>query len=143
MRTFVTLQALATFDFDQVQEAFNQQIAFDDINDVTAAVTQSGLVQLPASAASVAFDFGSVTSASLLLVIAYQEVQLQLDSNLAPLIPVRPVPTGLPPTILSRYQRHDQPGVVLWRGKVSSLFLSNPNAVDPASAFVALVGNAT
>ena len=143
MRTFVTLQALATFDFDQVQEAFNQQVAFDDSDEITAAVTQSGLVVLPPSAASVAFDFGSVTSASLLLVIAQQEVQLQLDSNLAPLIPVRPVPAGLPPSILSRYQRHDQPGVVLWRGKVSSLFLSNPNAADPASAFVALVGNAT
>lgn len=143
MRTFVNLQALATFDFDQVQEAFNQTITFDDTDAITAAVTQSGLVKLPALAASVPFNFGSVTSASMLLVIAYQEVQLQLDSALAPLVPVRPIPASLPPSVLSRFQRQDQPGLVVWRGKVTSLFMSNPNAVTPASAFVAVVGNAT
>ena len=142
MRTFFNLQALVSFDNDQVQEAFNQQVTFDDADPITAAVVQSGLVSLAPSALSVPFDFGSVTSASTLLVIAYQEVQLQLESNLAAFIPVRPIPASPPPSVLSRFQRQDQPGLVVWRGKVTSLFLSNPNTVDPASVFVAVVGNA-
>ncbi len=143
MRIFVNLQALATFDVDQVQEAFNHNVTFDDSDSVTAAVVQSGLVQLAPNATSIAFDFGSVTSASTLLIVAYQEVLLQLDSNLAPSIPVRPVPANPPTSILSRFQRQDQPGLVLWRGKVSSLFLSNPSLTEQASVFVAVVGNAT
>jgi hypothetical protein len=143
MRAFVNLQALVSFDLDQVQEALNQDLTFDDSDSLTAATFQSGLVSLAALASSVAFNFGSVTSASMLIVIAYQEVQLQLNSNTAPLVPVRPIPSSLPADVLSRYQREDQPGMVVWRGKVSSLFLSNPNAVDPASVFVAVVGNAT
>jgi hypothetical protein len=142
MRTFVSLQALATFDLDQVQKAFDQQVTFDDTDSITAALEQSGLVTLAASALSVPFNFGSVTSASTLLVIAYQEVQLQLDSILAPLVSVRPIPANPPPGVVSRHQRQDQPGLVMWRGKVSSLFLSNPSAVASAKAFVAVVGNA-
>lgn len=142
MRTFVNLQALVTYDIDQVQQSFNQQVTFDDTDDVTSAVEHSGLVTLAASAAAVPFDFGSVTSASMLLVIAYQEVHLQLDSNLAPLVPVVPIPSNLPAAVYSRFQRIDQPGLVLWRGKVGSLFLSNPSTTDVAKAFVAVVGNA-
>lgn len=143
MRTFVSLQALVTFDVDQVQEAFNQKITFDDTDDVTAAVVQSGLVTLAPSATSQAFNFGSLASASTLLVIAYQEVELQLDSNTAPLVPVRPIPANPPEAVYSRFQRDDQPGFVLWRGKITSLFLSNPSSSVAASVFVAVVGNAT
>lgn len=143
MRVFVNLQALASFDLDQLQEAFNQQITFDDTDPVTAAVIQSGVVNLAFSATSVQFPFGSVSAASLLLIIANQEVLAQLDSNTAPSIPVRPVPASAAAAVSSTYQRASQPGLVLWRGKVTSLYLTNPSSSVIAQAFVAVVGNAT
>lgn len=142
MRVFVDLKTLVSFDLDQLQKAFDQKIVIDDTDPGTAAVVQSGIVNLTASAASIAFDFGAVTSASLLVVIAYQEVQLQLDSNTAPLVNVRPTPAATAAAITSAYQQQSQPGVVIWRGKVGSLFLSNPSSSIAAQAFVAVVGNA-
>ncbi len=83
MRTFATLQVLCTFDLDQLQEAFNQQVAFDDTDAGTASQVQSGLVTLAPSTSSQQFAFGSVSSADTLLVLAYDEVQVQLGSNTA------------------------------------------------------------
>ncbi len=143
MRVFVNLQALVSLDADQVQEALNQTLTFDDSDEETAAVIQSGLISLPASAVSTEFDFGGVTAASTLLVIAYQEVLLQLNSAVGASIPVRPVPAAAAEDVLSRFQRSSQPGFVVWRGKVDSLFLSNPSATTAASVFVAVVGNAS
>jgi hypothetical protein len=143
MRVFVNLQALASFDLDQLQQAFDQQVTIDDTDPGTAAVVQSGLVTLAASATSVQFGFGNVTNASLLLIIANQEVLAQLDSNTAPSIPVRPTPAATAAALTSSYQRIVQPGLVLWRGKVTSLYLSNPSSSIVAQAFVAIVGNAT
>lgn len=143
MRVFVNVQALVSLDVDQVQEVLNQEITFDDNDATRAAVTQSGLVTLAGAEANTQFSFGGVTAASLLLVIAYQDVSLRLDDPAAPLIPVRTTPASPPTSVLSRFQREDQPGILLWRGKVSSLYLTNPNATVAASAFIAIVGNAT
>lgn len=143
MRVFLDLRTLVSFDLDQLQKVFDQQVVFDDTDPGTAAVVQSGLVNLAASASAVAFDFGSVSAASLLLIVANQEVQVQLDSNTAPLVPVRPVPASAAAALSSTYQRASQPGVVVWRGKVTNLFLTNPSSSLAAQAFVAVVGNAT
>lgn len=142
MRAFVNLQALVSLDVDQVQEVLNQEITFDDNDATRAAVIQSGLVSLAGGATSQQFNFGAVTAASLLIVIAYQDVSLQLNSNTAPTIPVRATPASTAENVLSRFQRDAQPGLVVWRGKVSSLYLTNPSATVAASAFVAVVGNA-
>lgn len=142
MRTFATLQVLCTFDLDQVQEAFNQQVTFDDTDPGTASHVQSGLVTLAPSATSQQFSFGGVASADTLLVIAYDDVQVQLGSNAAPLVGVRPVPASAAAAVMSVYQRQSQPGWLVLRGKVSSLFLTNPSAATPARVFVAVVGEA-
>ncbi len=143
MRVFLNLQALVSLDLDQVQEVLNQEVTFDDNDETTAAVIQSGLVSLAASETSTPFNFGSVDTASLLIVIAYQDVSIQLDDVAAPSIPVRVTPASEATDVLSRFQRADQPGLVVWRGKVSSLFLTNLSSSDAASVFVAVVGNAT
>ena len=143
MRAFLNLQTLVSLDLDQVQEVLNQEVTFDDNDETTAAVVQSGLVSLAALETSTPFNFGSVTSASLLIVVAYQDISLQLDDVAAPSIPVRVTPASEATDVLSRFQRADQPGLVVWRGKVSSLFLTNLSATDVATAFVAVVGNAT
>ena len=142
MRVFVNVQALASFDLDQLQEAFKQDITFDDTDPNTAAISQSGGVLLAPSASSVQFAFGSVTAASFMIIVASQDIQVQLDSNTAPLVDVRPIPAALAAAVTSTYQRAAQPGLVIWRGKVTSLYLSNPSSSIPASAFVGLIGNA-
>jgi hypothetical protein len=142
MRTFATLHALCTFDLDQQQEAFDQQVTFDDTDLSTASQIQSGLVTLAASAASQQFSFGSVSSADTLLVIAYDEVQVQLGGNTAPLVNVRPVPASAAASVASVYQRQSQPGVLFLRGKVASLHLTNPSSTASARVFVGVVGNA-
>jgi hypothetical protein len=142
VRTFADVRVLCTFDQDQLQKAFDQHVVFDDTDPGTASQTQSGLVSLAASATSQAFDFGSVTAADTLLVVALQEVQVQLDSNTAPLVNVRPVPASAAASVLSMYQQQPQPGVLFLRGRVTSLYLSNPSVDLPAQAFVAVVGNA-
>lgn len=74
--------------------------------------------------------------------LAYDEVQVQLGSNTAPLVNVRPVPASAAASVMSLYQRQSQPGVLFLRGKVASLFLSNPSASAAARVFVAVVGDA-
>ena len=142
MRVFVNIQALVTQDSAQRQKLLDQAITFDDSDATTAATFKSAIVKLDPLDASVAFDFGDVDEASTLIVVAYDEIQLQLDSNTAPLVAVRPVPSVLPASVLSRFQREEQPGLVVWRGKIGSLFLTNPSTTQPASAYVAVVGNA-
>lgn len=142
MRTFATLQVLCTFDLDQVQEAFNQQVVFDDTDPGTASHVQSGLVTLAPGATSQQFSFGGVVFADTLLVLAYDDVQVQLGSNTAPLVGVRPVPASAAAAVMSVHQRQSQPGPLFLRGKVSSLFLTNPSATVSARVFVAVVGEA-
>lgn len=142
MRMFATLHALCTFDPDQAQKAFEQEVTFDDTDATTASTVQSGTVVLAPSAASQAFNFGNVGPADTLLVLAYDEVQVQLGSNTAPLVNVRPVPSNLPALVTSVFQQNPQPGILFLRGRVSSLFLTNPSSSAPARAFVAVVGNA-
>lgn len=142
MRTFATLRVLCTFDPDQTQEAFDQQVVFDDTDAGTASQVQSGLVTLAASVASQQFGFGSVVSADTLLVVAYDRVQVQLGGNTAPLVDVTPVPAAPAASVTSPYQRQSQPGVLFLRGKVASLHLTNPSSATPARVFVGVVGNA-
>lgn len=142
MRTFATLRVLHTFDLDQVQEAFNQQVSFDDTDAGTVSRVQSGIVVLAPSAASQQFSFGSVASADTLLVLAYNDIQVQLGSNIAPLVGVRPVPASAAASVVSVYQRSSQPGCLFLRGKVASLYLTNPSASASARVFVAVVGDA-
>jgi len=142
VRVFVNLQALVSLDVDQIQKYLDQEVTFDDNDADRAEIMQSGLVTLAGAETSTEFNFGGVTTASLLIVIAYQDILLQLDDVAAPSVPVRTTPASEATSILSRFQREDQPGLVVWRGKVSSLFLTNPSATVAASAFVAVVGNA-
>lgn len=142
MRTFLSVRALCTFDADQLQEVFDQRVTIDDTDPTTASQVQAGLVTLAASTTSQQFSFGSVVSADTLLVVAFQEVQVQLGSNTAPLVSVRPVPASSAAAVDSVYQRQSQSGVLLLRGKVGSLYLSNPSSAVAAQVFVAVVGNA-
>lgn len=142
MRMFATLRALCSFDLDQVQKAFDHEVTFDDTDAVTSSTEQSGTVTLAPSISSQAFSFGGVGQADTLLVVAYDEIQVQLGSNTAPLVSVRPVPASAATQVTSVFQRQSQPGVLFLRGRVGSLFLTNPSSAVSARVFVAVVGNA-
>lgn len=142
MRFFATLQAVCAFDNELLQKAFDQKVTLDDTDAATASIPQSGIVTLAAAETSTPFDYGSVSSAAVLMIIAYDEIQVQLGSNTAPLITVRPVPANAPASVVSQFQREDQPGILFLRGKVDSFFLTNPSATAEARAFVAIVGDA-
>lgn len=142
MRTFATLHVLCTFDVDQMQEAFNQQLTFDDTDPVTASQVQSGLVTLAPSTTSQQFSFGSVSSANTLVVIAFDRIKFQLGSDAAPFADLIPVPASSPSAVVSVYQRQQQPAPLLMRGKVGSLFLTNPSSTASARVFVGVVGDA-
>ncbi len=142
MRTFTTLRVLCTTDLDQLQEAFDQQVTFDDTDPTTASQVQSGLITLAPSVISQQFDFGGVASADTLLVLAYDHIQVQLGGNTAPLVDVIPVPASPAASVTSVYQRASQPGPLFLRGKIGSLFLTNPSNSVPARVFVGVVGNA-
>lgn len=143
MRTFASLQFLVSKDIDQLQKLVGPlALTFDDNDAATAAKLSSGVVTLASGASNVVFPFGDVVTASQVLIVAYQEVTVKLDGIGSPAIPVRPVPAKVDGSIISAFQRLDQPGWVAWRGKVSSIHLGNPGA-DAAEVFVAVVGNAT
>lgn len=143
MRTFASLRVLCTFDLDQLQEAFDHNVTLDDTDPLTASKVQSGLTTLAPSTTSQQFAFGGVAAADTLLVIAYDDVQVQLGSSAAPLVDVRTVPASPAASVASLYQRQPQPGVLFLRGKVTSLYLTNPSSSAPARVFVGVVGDAS
>lgn len=144
MRLFAKVVALLTDDVDQIQELLDQTVVFDDDDATRVSTYQAGKVVLANAQADYQVSFGGVGAASLLLIVAKDEVQVRLNDPAAPLIYVRPtlaLPEGS--VILSAYQKLDQPGVVLWRGRIDSVYLTNPSATATATVYVALVGEAS
>jgi len=142
MRTFAQISLLVTRDLDQRQKLVDQSITFDDSDATTAAEFTSQLVNLAALASDVAFDFGSVTNADTILIVSEQEITVKLNGTGSPALPVVPIPAIPGGGILSQFQKLDQPGVVFWRGKVTSIHLGNPSTTGVANVYVAIVGNA-
>ena len=141
MRAFFGLSALISQDLAQVQRLVDFDQVIDDSGD-TAVAFQSGTYALAASESAFEVPFGGVTNASLVIVVAADEIELQVDSNAAPLVPVRPTPAFPPSSILSKFQAAAQPGLVLWRGKITSLFATNPSSTAVARFTVFIVGEA-
>lgn len=140
MRTFAELKLLVTEDDAQEQKVIDQLLTFDD--SVLSSVAEFGYRTLAASASDQAFAFGGVTRASTVLIVAFQAVTVKLDGTGSPAIPVRPVPADTTGSPLSLFQELDQPGVMLWRGRVSSIHLGNPSDSATARVFVAVIGDA-
>lgn len=140
MRLFAELRVLGSFDLGQLQKFVDQRVTFDDTNATTASTNQQGLVNLAPSASGVQFSFGDVTNADTVLIVAFQEITAQLNSNSAPAINITPVPANPAAQITSTFQTQPQPGIFLLRGKLTSLYLGNPSSSTPAQAYVAIVG---
>jgi hypothetical protein len=141
MRAFLQLAVLVTDDPSQLQKLIDRNKVVDDSSS-TASTFHSGTVTLAPSASAAAVSFGGVTNASVLYVEADGEIQLQLDSNSAPLVPVRPTPAQPAASVLSEFQLAAQPGLVFWRGKITSLYATNPSSTASATFRYALIGEA-
>lgn len=143
MRTFVELAALVSEDNEQLRRLMDHRVAFDD-NDADKSKTfHAEVFTLAASAANVQVPFGGVTAASLMIIIAEDDVSVRLNANDAPLLPVRITPAPQTTKITSVLQKADQPGIVIWRGRVDSIYLTNPSSSATARVYVALVGEAS
>lgn len=146
MRTLLSIALTVSQDKDQRQKLIDQLITMDDIDAATASTFQSGEVNLAAGAGDTAFAFGSVTAADTVLIIAYQEVTVKFNAGGSPgtqqSFTVRPLPAVTTGNITSGFQTTIQPGVLLLRGKVTSIHIANPSGSTAAECFVALVGNA-
>lgn len=139
MRSHVDLSVLVTDDAEQRQRRLDEEFTLDD-SDATSIALQSGNdYNLAASAAAIPVSFGGVTTTSLILIVAFDEIQIQLGSNTAPLITIPPVP-AVSGGALSTAQKSQQPGVVYMRARVGSIFLTNPSNALVARAFVAVAG---
>ena len=142
MRTFASVQTLISQDSDQRHKLLEQFTSFDDSDSTTSSLYQSSRLVLPPSASDVVFDFGGVTAASMVFIIAYQDITVKLNGTGSPAVPVIMTPATVNSQVLSTLQKFDQPGVVLWRGKITSLHFGNASTTDPAEVFVAIVGDA-
>jgi len=143
VRTFASISALISKDTDQRQKYVEELLSFDDDDATTSSTFNGGLITLAANATNIVVPFGGVTLASTVLIIAYQEISVKFNGTGSPAIPVRPVLAKANGAILSNLQRFDQPGLVLWRGKVTSIHLGNPNTSLTAQVYVAVTGEAT
>jgi hypothetical protein len=141
MRLFASIQALVSQDSDQRVKLLDQMLSLDDTSDISSVYESSSLV-LAAAAVDVPVNFGAVTDASFVLIVAYSNITVKMNGIGSPAMEVNITPATANSQPLSNLQKFDRPGLVMWRGKVTSLHLANPNAIDPANVFIALVGNA-
>lgn len=142
MRAQAVLQLLVSQDQDQLQKVLDEKLVFDDTSS-KASTYASGTYILAASATSIPVSFNGVTNASMVFISVTAEVGVQLGSNTAPVVPIRPfpaVPEGT--TVLSTFQQFDQRGYMLLTGKITSLFLSNASTTTAVTATVFLLGEA-
>ena len=140
MRSFLELNLSVSNDDDQLEKLFDQVISFDDNDDTRNEECSVQRITLAAAAVDSAVNFGPVSTASILMVVAYSNITVKLNGSTVSL-QVNITPATADGTVLSRLQKFAQPGVLFLRGAVTSLSVSNPSGTVPASVVVVLVGN--
>lgn len=139
----ISIQALVSEDVAQLLKLVDTRVTFDDTDAVAAANAKAGTHVLAPSASDIAVDFGGgVVVAHTVLIIAYDLVTVKLNGTGNSAVEVEPV-AAVDEDPVSVYQKVEQPGVVLWRGNITSIHLGNPSGSESARVFVAVVGGAT
>jgi hypothetical protein len=143
-RLFSQISVLYTRDTEQRQKLIDDAFVLDEVNDDTGTAGEvvTRLFTLAAGASDEQVTLDKLTRVSTLLIIAEQEITVKLDGVGSPAVPVRPIPANTSGNIVSEYVRQSQPGVVFWRGRISSLYLSNPSGTTTATVTVVMVGDA-
>lgn len=140
MRTYLQMNLRVSNDDDQLDRIVDQlSVGFDDNDDTrNGEATVHRLLVAPSTVDSV-ISLGGVTTAHMLYVRADQLVSVKLNnSNVA--LDVEPTPAAADGVVLSQYQKLDQPGILMLRGRVTSLSISNPSAVTAAVVTIIFVG---
>jgi hypothetical protein len=141
MRLLAEIIAQLSIDNDKKRKLIDYAIKLDD-NLSTAVEASSGYIELAESAADYVVPFGSVAKASFVLILADQEITVKLDGIGQTAIPLRPILASAVTEPLSSVQESDQPGILLLRGRLSTLHASNPSAAAKAKFFYLIVGEA-
>lgn len=142
MRALVELSAKISRDLDGRQLLARLDELFDDTDLERASTYQSGVMTLAAAASNVAADFGGVTAASLVIIVAEADITVKLNGTGQAALPVRVTPATDSAEIVSTYQKTTKPGLVLWRGKIDSIHFGNPSSTESAGVMYILVGEA-
>ena len=138
MRLTHQLLSILSEDNAQIEQMFDQKLQLDD----TGVTTYQAGVRTLAALADESFDFASVTDAKYVIVIAYAEVQIRLNTATVPVITLKPNPAASA-VALTNVQKADQAGrLFLGPTSIQTLELVNPSATDTARVFVAVVGEA-
>ena len=130
-----------TDDADQLFAWINQKRNLDD-TDSTLTTPQTGKLTLTTLQADKAFNFGDVTNAKYLLIIADAEVQVRINDVASELLTLKPIPAVVADPV-SNTQKSSQ-AALLWLGptSVQSLFFTSVDTTGPTSVYVALAGEA-
>lgn len=144
MRAFVELMFLVSQDSQQMRQLLNLDQVIDDSDATTSSTFQSGQGTLSGGQSSFQIPFGGVTHASKILILAYNNISVQLDDIAAPPVKLLITPAVTTTTVLSTAQTSDQPGIFfLGNGHVDSIYISNLDSQNPATFAYALVGEAS
>jgi hypothetical protein len=143
MRLVHKLQALGSEDLDQIQKFLEQEQQLDD---TLVTTQQAGSRTLIANAADIAFNFGGVTNAKYILILAYDNIQFRLNTVGDTLMDLTPLPATVGSPITNT-QKADAPGryflgPITAANPITALFFTNPSATVTASFFAAVIGEA-
>jgi hypothetical protein len=141
MRLLANLELSISTDNAQSQKLFDQAFRIDDTDALTAALSLTATIVIPPNTIDQAVDFGTLTAASAVMLVASKDINVKINGIGAPAVPVRITPAaGV--DLISEAQRKDAPGLVFWRGRITSIHVSNASLIDAAVVTIALVGNA-
>ena len=143
MRTYVAMDMIVSDDDNQVEKLFERLgFGFDDNDDTRNEVIEAKRVTLAAAATDIAVNFGGVSAASTMLILADADISVKMNGG-ATAMQVLTTPAAIAGSLLSDLQRYTRPGIVFWRGNITALTLTNLSSTETASVLVVLVGNQT
>lgn len=141
MRSYFQMDFLVSNDVDQTERIVQQLgVGFDDSDAVRNEVCAVQRITLAPAAVDQIVNFGSVTAASSLLVVAYNDITMKLNGS-AISLEVNTTPARADGIVLSQLQKSSQPGIAFLRSSITQITLSNASITSSAGVLVVLVGN--
>lgn len=141
MRLTNMLAVLLTDDNDQINELLNR-VWQQDYTDAEILKEARHNLVLGLSESDYSVPFGKITAASVLVIIAKQEVRVKLNGTGNAAIRIIPTLASSISSPISNIQKADQPGMLfLAKTNLTSVHLTNPSAAATAECLVLLLGD--
>ena len=142
-RARIKVSGIVSRDADQLKKIWDDNPVVDMyLTGMTEA--EAHYVTLTAGQVDYAVPFGTIAAASLLIVIAEQDVNVKIGGTGNTAIPVKTNAADASANPLSTEAKYKQDGMmVLVRTNIASVHLTNPSGVATATALVILAGEAS